>query len=222
MSTSAPTMPTIGEIARWLSEPVHRVAYVIGAEISGPAVGQEMLCVFPDEAVVLIAAELHRIDGTDAKAQWRPVGVVARTGFLPSSAGFDCRRVHQLTNARWLSHRACYQNRIPTTDILSRRAPLSNSGSAASEDHNGDDAESASARQFGRATSFRRSSIPIADYGAACRRDSGGSRYGPVHMGCGGLDPTAGTHRRRPSGAPMNCANGSMQDALAARVGGRT
>lgn len=69
MSTSAPTMPTTGEIARRLCEPVHRIAYVVRARDIRPCGWAGNARVFPDEAVDLIAAELHRIDKANANAQ---------------------------------------------------------------------------------------------------------------------------------------------------------
>jgi hypothetical protein len=69
MSTSAPTMPTIGEIARRLCEPVHRIAYVIRARDIQPSGWAGNARVFPDEAVELIAAELQRIHGAKPDVQ---------------------------------------------------------------------------------------------------------------------------------------------------------
>lgn len=69
MSLSAPTMPTIGEIARRLCKPVHCVAYVIRARDIQPCGWAGNARVFPDEAVDLIAAELQRIDETKPDAQ---------------------------------------------------------------------------------------------------------------------------------------------------------
>jgi hypothetical protein len=69
MSISTPTLPTIGEIARRLGEPIHRVEYVIRARRIRPCGWAGNARVFPEEAVDAIALELHRIDagkGTDA------------------------------------------------------------------------------------------------------------------------------------------------------------
>lgn len=67
MSTSAPSMPTIGEIARRLSEPVHRVEYVIRARRIRPCGWAGNARVFPEDAVEAIAAELRRIDATKTR-----------------------------------------------------------------------------------------------------------------------------------------------------------
>jgi len=62
MSTSAPSMPTIGEIARRLGEPVHRVQYVIRARRIRPCGWAGNARVFAEEAVDEIGTELKRID----------------------------------------------------------------------------------------------------------------------------------------------------------------
>lgn len=62
MPAAAPAMPTIGEIARRLSEPVHRVQYVIRARGIRPCGWAGNVRVFPEDAVDIIAAELQRID----------------------------------------------------------------------------------------------------------------------------------------------------------------
>jgi hypothetical protein len=61
MSISAPTMPTIGEIARRLGQPVHRVEYVIRARRIRPCGWAGNARVFPEDAVEVIASELQRI-----------------------------------------------------------------------------------------------------------------------------------------------------------------
>lgn len=65
MSVSAPTMPTIGEIARRLGQPIHRIEYVIRARHIRPCGWAGNARVFPEDAVEAIAAELRRI--ADAK-----------------------------------------------------------------------------------------------------------------------------------------------------------
>jgi hypothetical protein len=62
MSISAPSMPTIGEIARRLSKPIHRIEYVIRARRICPCGWAGNARVFPAEAVDAIALELQRID----------------------------------------------------------------------------------------------------------------------------------------------------------------
>jgi hypothetical protein len=62
MSTSAPTMTTIGEIARRLGEPIHRIEYVIRTRRISPRGWAGNARVFPEEAVDAIALELQRID----------------------------------------------------------------------------------------------------------------------------------------------------------------
>jgi len=62
MATSAPTMPTIGEIARRLAVPVHRVEYVVRARGIQPCGWAGNARVFPEEAVEAIAAQLRTMD----------------------------------------------------------------------------------------------------------------------------------------------------------------
>jgi hypothetical protein len=69
MSISAPTMATIGEIARRLGEPVHRIEYVIRARHIRPTGWAGNARVFPDEAVEAIAMELQRIDAAKSPKQ---------------------------------------------------------------------------------------------------------------------------------------------------------
>jgi len=58
-------MLTIGEIARRLGQPVHRIEYVIRARGIRPCGWAGNARVFPEDAVEVIAAELQRI--ADAK-----------------------------------------------------------------------------------------------------------------------------------------------------------
>jgi hypothetical protein len=69
MSISAPTMPTIGEIARRLGEPVHRIEYVIRVRKIQPTGWAGNSRVFPDEAIEVIASELQRIDAAKNRGQ---------------------------------------------------------------------------------------------------------------------------------------------------------
>ncbi len=64
MSISAPAMPSIGEIARRLGEPIHRVDYVIRARRIQPCGWAGNARVFPEDAVESIACELQRINAT--------------------------------------------------------------------------------------------------------------------------------------------------------------
>lgn len=64
MPTYAPSMPTIGEIARRLAVPVHRVAYVIRARGLRPCGWAGNARVFDESALEVIAAEVERIDLT--------------------------------------------------------------------------------------------------------------------------------------------------------------
>ena len=62
MSDSLSAVPTVGEIARRIGEPVHRVEYIIRARSIRPS-GRAGNCrVFTDADVAYIAAELRRID----------------------------------------------------------------------------------------------------------------------------------------------------------------
>jgi hypothetical protein len=55
-------MPTVGEIARRLGEPVHRVEYVIRSRKIRPATRAGNYRLFAGEDVRRIADELQRID----------------------------------------------------------------------------------------------------------------------------------------------------------------
>jgi hypothetical protein len=54
-------MPTIGEIARRLGQPIHRIEYVIRARRIHPCGWAGNARVFPEDAVEVIASELQRI-----------------------------------------------------------------------------------------------------------------------------------------------------------------
>ena len=62
MTTLAPSMPTVGEIARRLGEPAHRVEYVIRARGIAPCGWAGHARVFSEESVQVIAVELQQID----------------------------------------------------------------------------------------------------------------------------------------------------------------
>jgi hypothetical protein len=62
-------MPTIGEIARRLGEPAHRVEYVIRARGITPCGWAGHARVFSEDAVKAIAAELRRIDTAKPRDQ---------------------------------------------------------------------------------------------------------------------------------------------------------
>jgi hypothetical protein len=61
MPISAPTMPTIGEIARRLGQPIHRIEYVIRVRRIRPCGWAGNARVFPEDAFEVIASELQRI-----------------------------------------------------------------------------------------------------------------------------------------------------------------
>ena len=63
MPTPAPSLPTIGEIARQLGEPIHRIEYVVRARGIHPCRWAGNARVFAEDAVEAIAVELERIDG---------------------------------------------------------------------------------------------------------------------------------------------------------------
>lgn len=62
MSTSVPIAPTVGEIARRLQAPLHRVEYVIRSRSIQPASRAGNARVFSEADVDHIAGELRRID----------------------------------------------------------------------------------------------------------------------------------------------------------------
>lgn len=62
MYQTPPCMPTVGEIARRLSEPVHRIEYVIRSRGIQPSGLAGVARVFTDSDVERIASELRRID----------------------------------------------------------------------------------------------------------------------------------------------------------------
>jgi len=62
MANTAPSMPTIGEIARQLGVPTHRVEYIIRARGIRPCGRAGNARVFDEIGVEAIAAELERIE----------------------------------------------------------------------------------------------------------------------------------------------------------------
>ena len=56
------TMPTIGEIARRLNAPTHRIEYVIRSRGIEPAATAGNARVFTEADVAHIASELHQIE----------------------------------------------------------------------------------------------------------------------------------------------------------------
>ncbi|GIW78769.1 MAG: hypothetical protein KatS3mg105_0576 [Gemmatales bacterium] len=69
MSLSAPAMPTVGEIARRLDQPIHRIEYVIRARGIRPCGWAGNARVFPEDAVEVIADELQRIANAKGRDQ---------------------------------------------------------------------------------------------------------------------------------------------------------
>ena len=69
MTTFAPSMPTIGEIARRLGKPAHRVEYVIRARRIAPCGWAGHARIFSEDAVQAIAAELRQIDSAKPRDQ---------------------------------------------------------------------------------------------------------------------------------------------------------
>jgi len=72
MST-VPSMPTVGEIARRLGKPLHRVEYVIRACGIRPTGWAGNARVFSEEAVQAIACELKRIDSVKTRDDAQPI-----------------------------------------------------------------------------------------------------------------------------------------------------
>ena len=62
MNASVFAMPTVGEIARRLGEPVHRIEYIIRARDIQPSSRAGNSRVFTESDVAYIAAEIGRID----------------------------------------------------------------------------------------------------------------------------------------------------------------
>jgi hypothetical protein len=59
---AAACLPTVGEIARRLDEPIHRVEYILRSRAITPVGRAGHARVYSDEDVELIAEELRRID----------------------------------------------------------------------------------------------------------------------------------------------------------------
>ncbi len=62
MPPAIPVVPTVGEIARRLGEPVHRIEYVIRSRNILPSGRAGNVRVFTDLDIDRIGSELHRID----------------------------------------------------------------------------------------------------------------------------------------------------------------
>lgn len=62
MSVQTAVVPTVGEIARRLGEPIHRIEYIIRARNIAPIVRAGNVRVFSDANVDRIASELRRIN----------------------------------------------------------------------------------------------------------------------------------------------------------------
>lgn len=62
MRSSVPASATVGEIARRLNEPVHRIEYVIRSRGLQPVSRAGHAGIYSDADVQNIASELHRID----------------------------------------------------------------------------------------------------------------------------------------------------------------
>jgi hypothetical protein len=58
----ATCLPTVGEIARRLDEPIHRIEYLIRSRAIKPLGMAGNARVFHEEAIEVIADELRRID----------------------------------------------------------------------------------------------------------------------------------------------------------------
>lgn len=62
MSNNVPSSPTVGEIARRLAVPIHRVEYVIRSRNLKPASRAGNLRVFSEADIAFVAGEIVRID----------------------------------------------------------------------------------------------------------------------------------------------------------------
>jgi hypothetical protein len=62
MTAQIPNLLTIGEIARRLDQPIHRVEYVLRSRNVAPAGLAGNARVFAESDVAFLAAELRRID----------------------------------------------------------------------------------------------------------------------------------------------------------------
>ena len=62
MRSSVPAAPTVGEIARRLGEPVHRIEYVIRTRGLKPVSRAGHAGIYSEADVQYIASELRRID----------------------------------------------------------------------------------------------------------------------------------------------------------------
>jgi len=62
MPTTLPAQPTVGEIARRLGEPIHRIEYLLRSRNIKPASRAGCANVYAESDVSFIASELRRID----------------------------------------------------------------------------------------------------------------------------------------------------------------
>lgn len=69
MSVSTPSVPTVGEIARRLGAPVHKIEYVIRARGIKPIGWAANLRIFSEADVARIGSELRRIDSERSDAR---------------------------------------------------------------------------------------------------------------------------------------------------------
>ena len=76
MSIQAPVMPTIGEIARRLGVPVHRVEYAVRANAVRPCGWAGNARVFSEDAVVMISRAIGKpaVNDRGRAEQAAPVG----------------------------------------------------------------------------------------------------------------------------------------------------
>lgn len=67
MTTASPAMPTIGEIARRLNAPVHRIEYVIRSRQIQAVSTAGNARIFSEADVTYIGSELRRMDEEQGK-----------------------------------------------------------------------------------------------------------------------------------------------------------
>jgi len=68
-------LPTVGEIARRLAEPLHRIEYILRTRNIPPSGLAGNCRVYAEEDVERIAAELQRIDAKEYRVHCRPGNV---------------------------------------------------------------------------------------------------------------------------------------------------
>jgi DNA-binding transcriptional MerR regulator len=67
MSAPTRTVPTVGEIARRLDQPVHRIEYVIRSRLLRPTGRAGQVRIFTEEDVAFIAGQLQQIDARQGR-----------------------------------------------------------------------------------------------------------------------------------------------------------